>query len=469
MKSKGKRIRETTKLVVSILILAILAEGIIPAIAMDGNLPVSVTVNPSLVRTYSWSIEKSANPTLIDQLGGNGTFNYIVNVTEKDFTDTVTGDIIVTNPSGSDITLNSITDSVDNGGTCMVDSTSLVVPAGATLTIPFTCTYSNQQTPNSGTNTATVTDTNGISGIGTASFSFQSPTTLVNNAITVTDIFNGVTTTLGTLTATDSTFASASYQYSHTVSVPASNCNSYTNTAKIVETSQTASQTVSVCGPAKTGAQTMGFWKNNQGQKIITAYGGGTQGTTLAAYLRGLYPFTDLASDSTPSQDATYVANVLNAAQCSTDLLSGSGNIATCNYMLKAQMLATALNVYFSDPVLGGNKINAPAPIGDVFYQHGNICVMTDTSSGSTCSGTFVNAESVLGSVPYWNAEAILQYQNTQQTGDTPSNTIPGVNTETNAGLIWWYNQYKPSQVLAKNVFDAINNQVAFSQPIELT
>src|SRR5437899_2906246 len=35
-----------------------------------------------------------------------------------------------------------------------------------------------------------------------------------------------------------------------------------------------------------------------------------------------------------------------------------------CVGMLKAQMLATALDVYFSDPALGANKIDVPAPIG---------------------------------------------------------------------------------------------------------
>ena len=45
---------------------------------------------------------------------------------------------------------------------------------------------------------------------------------------------------------------------------------------------------------------------------------------------------------------ATYVTNVIKAANASG---------AAMNAMLKAQMLATALDVYFSDPALGGNKI----------------------------------------------------------------------------------------------------------------
>jgi hypothetical protein len=44
------------------------------------------------------------------------------------------------------------------------------------------------------------------------------------------------------------------------------------------------------------------------------------------------------------------------------------------NPMLKAQMLAPALDVYFSNPGLGGNKINAPAPIGGLAIDLTNVC-----------------------------------------------------------------------------------------------
>lgn len=54
------------------------------------------------------------------------------------------------------------------------------------------------------------------------------------------------------------------------------------------------------------------------------------------------------------------------------------------NAMLKAQMLATALDVYFSDAALGGNKINAPAPIRGVSIDLTMICSMIDNPSTST-------------------------------------------------------------------------------------
>src|SRR5438445_10432785 len=51
---------------------------------------------------------------------------------------------------------------------------------------------------------------------------------------------------------------------------------------------------------------------------------------------------------------------------------------AAMNTMLKAQMLATALDVYFSDPALGGNKIGAPGPIGSDLIDLTKVCNMID-------------------------------------------------------------------------------------------
>ena len=51
------------------------------------------------------------------------------------------------------------------------------------------------------------------------------------------------------------------------------------------------------------------------------------------------------------------------------------------NPMLKAQMLATALDVYFGDPALGGNKIKAPNPIGGVKIDLTKVCKNIPTCS----------------------------------------------------------------------------------------
>ena len=74
----------------------------------------------------------------------------------------------------------------------------------------------------------------------------------------------------------------------------------------------------------------------------------GSQSGELLSFLKSYAPFSDA---SAPLK--TYVTKIINAA-------GASG--AAMNPMLKAQMLATALDVFFSNPALGGNKLDAPAP-----------------------------------------------------------------------------------------------------------
>ena len=416
------------------------------------DLTVSTTATSSFTRTYNWNIKKNVDKTLVEQIGGGtATFNYTVNVNETGFTDSVwqvTGKITVTNLNdGEDITAN-VSDVVDNGGSCTVTGgTNVSVPAGQSVTLSYTCTYSSQPAYNTtATNTATATwdatsfKTSDSSASGSANFTFSTPTTTVNKTVTITDTFNSTTTTLGTLTATDSTpFTSQTFTYPRTVNVPQFNCVKYTNTAVIVETKQSASQTVEVCGPAQTGALSMGFWQNTNGQKIIT--GGSSTGGVCnsGTWLRQYNPFQDLSSTATCSQVATYVYNIVKAANA-----SGS----SMNAMLKAQMLATALDVYFSDPALGGNKIKAPNPIGGVKIDLTMICRMIDGSGGTaTCSGTFENVSSAFGGA----------------TSLTVSQTLAYAASQSNTGGSTWYGNVKATQVLAKDAFDAINNQVALA------
>jgi hypothetical protein len=261
----------------------------------------------------------------------------------------------------------------------------------------------------------------------------------VNQTATVRDTFNGTTTTLGTLTGTDSgSLAAGTYTYPRTVTVPTWGCASYPNTASIVETSQSASQTVKVCGPVRTGALTMGFWQNKNGQAIITSQA--KSGVCPSAtWLRQYAPFQDLSAQATCAQVGTYVTNVIKAA-------SAAGT--SMNPMLKAQMLATSLDVYFSSSA-GGNKIGAPAPIGGVSIDLTKICKMIDGSGGGTCAGAYENVSGAFGGATSLTVSQMLAYAAGQS----------------NVGGSTWYGQVKATQGLAKDAFDAINNQVAFSAP----
>ena len=186
----------------------------------------------------------------------------------------------------------------------------------------------------------------------------------------------------------------------------------------------------------------MGFWQNKNGQGIIKAQAA-TGTCPSATWLRGYAPFQDLAATSTCAQTATYVYNVIKAATCTS-------SSKTCNSMLKAQMLATALDVYFSDAALGGNRIGAPAPIGGVNIDLTKICGMIDGSGGtSTSSGAYKNVSSAFGGANALTVSQMLAYAASQS----------------NAGGSTWYGQVKATQVLAKDAFDAINNQVAFAAP----
>jgi hypothetical protein len=246
------------------------------------------------------------------------------------------------------------------------------------------------------------------------------------------------------------------------ISVPASGCQSYDNTATVTtDDTLTATNsdkiTVTVCGPAHTGALTMGFWQNKNGQTIITTYSGANCGT-LATYLKGYHPFSDLTATicgtsagltNKTSTNATgvagYVYNVIKSATCTS-------SSKTCNSMLKAQMLATALDVYFGGGT-GGNRIGASSPVGAISIDLTNICSMVDGSGGSaTCSASYSNVTAQFGGATCLTISNMLAYQNTSD---------PAVD----AGAVW-YGQVKASQVNAKNAFDAINNQVAFACPV---
>ncbi len=412
------------------------------------DLTVTKTATPAFERTYNWTISKSVDKTKVTTSASTATFNYTVGASETGFSDSgwqVTGKITITNPNDwEDVTLTSLTDAVDNGGSCTVGAGPYTVPKGSSIDVGYTCTYASAPSAASGTNTATATWDAGTystptgTASGDATFSFTTPTSTVNKTVTITDTFNGSTTTLGTLTATDSTpYTSATYTYSRTVSVPRNGCFTYNNTATIVETDQTAGASVQVCGPV-TGGLTMGFWQNKNGQGIIKSYCGGTSGTSLAAYLEGFAPFQDFSGTSC-SDVASYVYTVIKAANASG---------ASMNAMLKAQDLATTLDVYFSTPNLGGNRIGAPTPLGPVYVDLASICKMIDGSGGGTCSGNLENTAAAFGGSPTCQQISALLTEAASQSDE---------------GGITWYGNVKATQGLAKDTFDAINNGVAYS------
>jgi hypothetical protein len=402
------------------------------------DLQVSKVATPSFTRTYNWTISKDVDNTKIVQNGGNATFNYSVTASETAFTDSgwaASGTITVTNTNNWEDLTTTVTDAVDNGGTCTITDANggvnEVVPASNSIEVPYTCTYASAPDPDAGTNTATATwdaigaGTVDSSATGTAGVDFSSTTpTTVDQTVDVTDSYAG---DFGTLTATDdpSNLTSETFTYSRTVPVPETGCQTYDNTATIVETGQTSSDEVQVCAPPsnKTGALTIGYWQNPNGQGIISADGTTGGVCNVATWLEQFAPFQDLAANADCATTAAYVSTVIGAATC-----GGS----TCNAQLKAQMLATALDVYFSDPSLGGDQIGAPNPIGAVTID------LTTIGGSEDDSAAFGGSTSL----------TILQM-------------LSYAAGQSDAGGVTWYGNVKATQVLAKDAFDAVNNENA--------
>jgi hypothetical protein len=402
---------------------------------------ISKTATGAYTTTWQWGVAKSVDKTKVEQVGGTATFNYTVNVTHDSGTDSgvqVSGSIDVNNPNTADVTFSGLTDQLSDGTPCTVTTGGSTTLAPGDNSFPYSCSLS--AVPSGGLdNTATVTwgdqtlsDGSALAA-GNAPFTFSNISfaqTKMDDSVSVTDTIGG---TLGTVSETDP--SPAAFTYSNTVNVPQYGCQKVDNTAAFTTdttgTTGSDSKEVTVCGPAQTGALTMGFWQNKNGQAIITG-GASTSGVcNSGSWLRQYAPFQGLSATASCSQVASFATSVIKAANASG---------ASMNAMLKAQMLSTALDVYFSDPALGSNKIGAPAPVGGASIDLTKVC-----ANPTTCTGYEDTSSAFGGTSP-----------------QTVSQLLSDAASQSNAGGSAWYGQVKATQGLAKDTFDAINNQVAF-------
>jgi hypothetical protein len=417
--------------------------------------------------TYAWTIDKSVDKTTVKQIGGSATFNYTVTVNHDGGTISnvkVSGTITVTNPNDDDITAD-VTDALSDATTCTVTGGTGATLVSGPNTLAYSCNLSSL--PSSAlTNKATVTwseQTLNPSGdhlaAGSADFSYPASGGItftgndIDECVAVTDTYAG---NLGSTCVGDAN--PKTFTYSRTIAVPANDCLSYDNTATFTTndsgTKKSDGETVTVCGPAKTGALTIGFWKTTNGQNLIKTYcSSGALGTYLAGLGAGSGPFSN--APTTCSSLASYVFGILNGASASN-----------MNSMLKAQMLGTALDVWFSGPGWTSAKIGGTKPPSN-FLSHNNlgtfkmdvtaVCPMVDnlntgtaTCLNSTPSTDAVAAGAVPGPSPM-SMQAILNYAAT-----TPS----PFNGSTSSSV--WYGGNRTQQEVLKNIFDQFNNQMAF-------
>jgi hypothetical protein len=406
-----------------------------------GNIDVTKTASPRA--EFTLSIAKSVDKTSVTKAYGSATFNYTVNVSHGSGTWTVYGDITISNTTSLTVPNVKVVDTIDNNGTCTVKQsgsavTSVTVAPGSTP-LTYNCTFASPLSfATTGTNAVSLQVYDSVNdewveiAYNTASYSFAALgiAGAVDGCVNVTDSFAG---TLGTVCA--DAVSPVSFTYSRTIAVQ-SGCHRYDNTATFTTddsaTTGSDSETVTVCGPINTGAKTIGFWQNKNGQTIIVQSGPSSGTCNATTWLRTYAPFQDLPATASCSALATYVFNVIKAA-------SSAGT--SMNPMLKAQMLATALDVYFSSASLGGNKIGAPQPLGDVTISLTNIC-----KDIGTCN-TLEDVSGAFGGATTMTVTAMLSYAAGQS----------------NVGGSAWYGQVKATQEKAKDAFDAINNQVAFA------
>ena len=331
-----------------------------------------LTVAKTALTNFTSAINKSVDKPLVEQSGGNITLNYTVNVTESNWT--VSGKITVTNPNKWEDIVANVGDLLsDVTGVCSVtNGTGANIPASTSVDFPYSCSFAASPAAGSGTNTGAATWNSATyftpTGSGTGQAAYQFTTLTVSDCWGLVGGTPCTPVSLGNVTIPS---GKATFTYAHTVAnAGPGTCQEYDNTATINETSQTASASAIQCN-TNTGALSKGFWQGPNGQNIIKNSCAPNGGTSLLTFLTGLNPYNEsaLTGATTCAKQATYVANVINAGTCTS-------STSTCNTMLKAQMLATALDVYYSTSVAhggGGNLIGAYNGLGNTTPEIGGI------------------------------------------------------------------------------------------------
>ena len=223
-------------------------------VCVGKDLTVSKTAAGTFDRTYKWLIDKSVDDTRIEIAeGGTATFNYLVKVTPNGYTDsnwTLAGKITVTNPNDWEAITADVTD-VYNGGVCTVSGgTAVVVPAGKSVLLDYSCAFASQPLYK-GINTATATwdkaayftPTGTASGTADVTIGLKGET---NRTVTVIDDKTNPASPV-TLGTSDYYTGPFEYKYALQKQGVAGTCTNYTNTAVIDETRQSDFQTVTVC------------------------------------------------------------------------------------------------------------------------------------------------------------------------------------------------------------------------------
>lgn len=399
-------------------------------------LTVSKTAAGSYDNTYTWLIDKSVDDSTLSGVSGSVTANYTVNVSHDggDISGAaITGSVTVTNPNPVAV-IADITDTFSDAlTTCTLTGAGddVEVAPGDTV-LPFSCDVAEDAVPADGlTNTVTVEWDVQLLGEAVLDAGSATDTTdpivitedTIDECVDVTDTYAGV---LGTVCVGDPN--PTAFNYARTWQLDTPGCVVYPNTASFVTNDNALvgenSQDVEVCKtPLNTGAHTIGGWINKNGQGVIS---GGTSTSGVCdsgAYLRTFAPFQDLSATASCAAVAKYVSGVISKATA-TSMIP----------MLKAQMLATALSVYFTGP---GSTLATQKYIPNT--NLGNIEIDLTNIKGRDVGAAFGGADSM-------TVSQMLTFAAGQYVSPTS-----------------WYGTSRPIQTDAKDAFDAINNNAVFA------
>jgi hypothetical protein len=222
------------------------------------KLTVAKTATTAKRRTFQWAISKSAQPsswTLFNGDQGTTKYEVIVAPAATPFIDdniSVTGTITVHNPNGVSVFIQSVSDALSGAG-------APAITPNCNVTFPFTlaagsdliCPYGPTILPDGSlrTNTATAVAKPTAAGTNKSFSSAPAPVdpsaatlTEVNKTVHVTDNFNsGGDVALGTVTSPNT----GTFNPTHTFACGA-DAGTFTNVAKITETAQQATASVTV-------------------------------------------------------------------------------------------------------------------------------------------------------------------------------------------------------------------------------
>lgn len=235
----------------------------------DYEVEVSKTADPTFTRTYSWTIDKEGNQTELKlAVGESYTVNYTVKV-DATYTDSdwaVSGEIKIYNPDPNYPAIITGISDVISGNIVPTVNCGVTFPYSLAKGGTLTCTYSTSLSDGtSRTNTATVSvDSSSKVGGGSAKkdFAFTTPTSEVDECITVSDDPYG---SLGTVCYND---LPKTFSYSFNVSYTACGDYEFVNTASFAtndtKTTGSDSWTVKVSVPCAGGCTlTQGYWKTH--------------------------------------------------------------------------------------------------------------------------------------------------------------------------------------------------------------